>query len=103
MHAAALCGKFPKELQGGGSKDRSLRQLLQGFVSTGVGKGGRGGSGGVPARSVGAISSGALARDLVVIVREMVCILLQRWQIVALLCESLTLPRPFIFLLRLCA
>ena len=44
-----------------------------------------------------------LYRDLVVIVREMVCILFQQWRIVALLCESLTLPPPFIFLLRLCA
>jgi hypothetical protein len=46
---------------------------------------------------------GALNRDLVVIVREMVRILFQQRQILALSFESLTLPRPFIFLLRLCA
>lgn len=46
---------------------------------------------------------GTLHRDLAVIVREMVCILFQQRQILALSSESLTLPRPFIFLLRLCA
>jgi hypothetical protein len=46
---------------------------------------------------------GTLNRDLVVIVRGLDRILFQQWQIVALLCESLTLPRPFISLLRLCA
>ncbi len=45
----------------------------------------------------------ALNRDLAVIVRELVCILFQQRQILALSFESLTLPRPFIFLLRLCA
>ena len=70
--------------RGGRSKDRRLRQLLQGCVSTGVGRCLRN-------------------RDLAVIVREMVCILFQQSQILALSSESLTLPRPFIFLLRLCA
>lgn len=41
--------------------------------------------------------------DLVVIVQENNSILFQRLPIVALSSESLTLPRPFIFLLRLCA
>jgi len=45
----------------------------------------------------------ALNRDLAVIVRELVCILFQKSQILALSSESLTLPRPFIILLRLCA
>ena len=44
-----------------------------------------------------------LNRDLVVIVRELACILFQQCQILALSFESLTLPPPFIFLLRLCA
>jgi hypothetical protein len=51
----------------------------------------------------GTISGRALNRDLAVIVREMVRILFQQSQILALSSESLTLPRPFIFLLRLCA
>jgi hypothetical protein len=51
----------------------------------------------------GTISGRALNRDLAVIVRELVCILFQQCQILALSSESLTLPRPFIFLLRLCA
>ena len=105
-HAAVLCGKFPKELQGGRSKDRSLRQLLQGCVSTGVGKvkgETRSVSGGIPTRSMGTIIGGVGNRDLAVIVREMVCIIFQQRQILALSSESLTLPRPFIFLLRLCA
>lgn len=51
----------------------------------------------------GTISGRALNRDFVVIVREMVRILFQQRQILALSSESLTLPRPFIFLLRLCA
>jgi len=49
------------------------------------------------------MSGRALNRDLAVIVREMVYIILQQRQILALSSESLTLPRPFIFLLRLCA
>lgn len=68
----------------GRSKDCRLRQLLQGCVSTGVGR---------------CLQN----RDLVVIVREMTSILFQQRQILALSSESLTLPRPFIFLLRLCA
>ncbi len=44
-----------------------------------------------------------LNRDLAVIVRELDYILFQQSQILALSSESLTLPRPFIFLLRLCA
>ena len=46
---------------------------------------------------------GTLNRDLAVIVRELDYILFQQSQILALSFESLTLPRPFIFLLRLCA
>ena len=49
------------------------------------------------------MSGRALNRDLAVIVREMVYIILQQRQILALSSESLTLPRPFIFLLRPCA
>lgn len=37
-HAAVLCGKIPRELQSGGSKDRRLRQLLQECISGGVGE-----------------------------------------------------------------
>jgi hypothetical protein len=44
-----------------------------------------------------------LNRDLAVIVRGIVSILFQQRQILVLSSESLTLPRPFIFLLRLCA
>ncbi|RON68099.1 hypothetical protein BK671_14260 [Pseudomonas fluorescens] len=84
MDSPAVCRKFPIDLQGGRSKDRRLRQLLQGFVSTGVGR-------------------LAKNRDLAVIFREMVNILFQQRQIVVLSPESLTLRRPFIFLLRLCA
>jgi hypothetical protein len=56
-----------------------------------------------PTRSGGTISGRALNRDLAVIVRGIVSILFQQRQILALSSESLTLPRPFIFLLRLCA
>ncbi|VEF13662.1 Uncharacterised protein [Pseudomonas fluorescens] len=90
----------------GKSKDRRHRQLLQGCVSPGVGKvsGERQSvSGCIPTRSEGTISRRALNRDLAVIVREIVSILFQQRQILALSSESLTLPRPFIFLLRLCA
>ena len=92
--------------RGGRSKDRRLRQLLQVCVSTGVGKVSgetRSVSGCIPTRSGGTIRGETLNRDLVVIVREMVCILFQQRQILVLSSESLTLPRPFIFLLRLCA
>ena len=44
-----------------------------------------------------------LNRDLADIVRGIVSILFKQRQILALSSESLTLPRPFIFLLRLCA
>ena len=42
-------------------------------------------------------------RDLVVISREKRCIVFYQCWIVANPSESLTLPQPFIFLLRLCA
>jgi len=42
-------------------------------------------------------------RDLVVIWREKTYIVFYQSKIVANPSESLTLPRPFIFLLRLCA
>ncbi len=92
--------------RGGRSKDRRLRRLLQGCVSTGVGKVSgetRSVSGCIPTRSVGTIKNKNDYRDLAVIVQEIAYIILQQRQILALSSESLTLPRPFIFLLRLCA
>jgi len=92
--------------RGGRLKDRMLRRLLQGCVSTDVGKvkgETRSVSGCIPTRSGGTIRGGTLNRDLAVIVQEITYIILQQRQILALSSESLTLPRPFIFLLRLCA
>lgn len=66
--------------RGGRSKDRRLRQLLQGCVSTGVGKVSgetRSVSGCIPTRSGGTISGRALNRDLAVIVQEIAYIILQ--------------------------
>ena len=67
--------------RGGRSNDRRLRRLLQGCVSTGVGNVSgetRSVSGCIPTRSGGTIGGGTLNRDLAVIVREMVCIILQQ-------------------------